>query len=59
MRYFNFRSFSVVYWLHERREFNGEAFVYTMGVQEGSIGQNQQNLAEISPVLFHPHLFIT
>lgn len=48
----------MVHWLHVSMEFNGKTFVYTMGVQEGHVGQNQQNLAEISPVLFHPHLFM-
>lgn len=44
--------------LHAKSEFNAETFVFTVGVQEGNVGQNQQNLDEFSPVLFHPHLFM-
>lgn len=51
-------DFSLVHWLHARTEFIDKIFVYTMGVQEGNLGQTQQNLAETSPVLFLPHLFM-
>lgn len=32
----------------------GKTFVYSMGVQKGNVGQNQQNLADISLFCFTP-----
>lgn len=49
-------DFIMAHWLHARMKFNGVSSVYTR-VQKGNAGQNQQGLAKISPVLFHPHLF--